>query len=126
MPSIRQTIMDYLGIREERLRGLGLDAKNIQALFPNEKGEYMSANGWRWMRIRVYRTAGIEGNYKVLRPSFGQKLKDAGAPIEAVSKALRHSSTVTTERFYARIRSEKAWDTLEALWERPKISIRAD
>ena len=61
--------------------------------------------------------------FRVLRPSFAQRLKDRGAAIETVSKALRHSSTATTERFYARIRTEKAWNDLERLWETPDIRI---
>ncbi len=44
---------------------------------------------------------------KRLARDMRQKLKDAGAPIEAVSRALRHSSVATTEKYYARIRSEK-------------------
>lgn len=38
--------------------------------------------------------------------------KDRGVPIEVVSKALRHTSTATTEAYYARIRSEAAFEPL--------------
>ena len=37
----------------------------------------------------------------------------------AVSKCLRHTSTKTTERYYARIRSESAFSHLRQLWEAP-------
>lgn len=43
--------------------------------------------------------------------------KDGGAPIEAVSKALRHRNTVTTERYYARMTDEAAFSELEAVFE---------
>jgi len=78
------------------------------------------------MRLKVFREAGIERTaYRTLRPSFAQKLKDRGAPIEAVSRALRHSSTATTERFDARIRTERAWDDLERLWEAPAVRVNS-
>lgn len=42
-----------------------------------------------------------------------------------LSKDLRHSSTATTERFYARIRTERAWDDLERLWEAPTVRVNS-
>src|SRR5206468_472073 len=82
----------------------------VEGLIPNESGECYSEAGWRRRRAKTFAEAGIaRANFRVLRPSFAQRLKDRGAPIEAVSKALRHSSTATTERFYARIRTERAW-----------------
>jgi len=44
----------------------------------------------------------------------GQIAKDRGASIEAVARALRHSTTKTTERYYARVQTEDAF----AEWER--------
>ncbi len=49
--------------------------------------------------------------------------KTGGAPIEAVGKAPRQSSAATTERFYARICSEREWDDLEHVWDTP---VRVD
>jgi len=40
-----------------------------------------------------------------------------GVPIEEVSKALRHTSTLTTERFYSRVRLETAFSHMRQLWE---------
>jgi integrase len=108
-----------LDLREKRLRYIGLDASKVEPLFPTVTGGYYTAGSWREIRRRRYKELGIEGNNRALRPSFGQRLKDAGASIEAVSRALRHANTMTTERFYARIRTEKAWDSLETLWESP-------
>jgi len=53
---------------------------------------------------------------KTFRATFGQAAKDRGASIEAVSRALRHRSTRTTEQYYARIRTETAFQELENLW----------
>lgn len=122
-PSLRPYVADYLDVRARHLREIGLDPDAVEPLFPNENGQHYTANGWRTARWKVFRELGIDGNYRVLRASFGQKLKDAGAPIEAVSKALRHTTVATTEKFYARIRSNRAWDALERAWETPQVDV---
>ncbi len=71
----------------------------------------------------LYRSPRSVSKSSRLRASFGQRLKDAGAPIEAVSKALRHTTVATTEKFYARIRSNRAWDALERAWETPRVDV---
>jgi len=125
-PSARPHVLDFLEVRTRRLRDLGLDPSKVEALIPNESGACYSEAGWRRRRAKTFAEAGIErANFRVLRPSFAQRLKDRGAPIEAVSKALRHSSTATTERFYARIRTERAWDDLERVWETPVVRVNS-
>lgn len=118
--SVRPAVLDYLDARERRLRTLELDPARVEPLIPNADGRTYSEAFWRQVRLRVFREAGLDRtSFRVLRPSFAQKLKDHGAPIEAVSRALRHSSTATTEKFYARIRSRAAWDVLERAWDAP-------
>lgn len=125
-PSVRPHVLDYLDARARRLRDLGLEPEAVEALIPNDRGDCYSEAGWRQRRLKTFADAGIErANFRVLRPSFAQRLKDRNAPIEAVSKALRHSSTATTERFYARIRTERAWDDLERLWEAPTVQVNS-
>jgi hypothetical protein len=51
--------------------------------------------------------------------TFAQAAVDRGAPIEAVSRALRHESTKTTEAYYACIRAEGACAEIEEAFERP-------
>lgn len=125
-PSVRPNVLDFLEARARRLRDLGFDPSRSEALIPNDIGSFYSEAGWRKRRLKTFREAGIErANFRILRPSFAQRLKDRGAPIEAVSKALRHSSTATTERFYARIRTERAWDDLERVWEAPVLRVNS-
>ncbi len=125
-PSLRPHVLDFLEARARRLRNLGLEPSKVEALIPNERGSPYTEAGWRRRRPKTFREAGIErANFRILRPSFAQRLKDRGAPIEAVSKALRHSSTATTERFYARIRTERAWDDLERVWEAPVLQVNS-
>ena len=37
--------------------------------------------------------------------------------------ALRHQTVVTTEQFYARVRTDRAWDALEELWNKPEVRV---
>lgn len=120
-PSVRPLLLEYLESRLARIRELGLVPEAVEPLFPNENGEYYSEPGWRMARWKTFQKAGIEANYKVLRASFAQKLKDNGAPIENVSAALRHKTVATTEQFYVRVRTERAWDALEDLWNGPPL-----
>ena len=116
--SLRPHVLRYLDARARRLGDLGSGPEEVEALIPNDRGAYYSEAGWRRRRLKTFAEAGIgQANFRELRPTFAQRLKDRGAPIEMVSKALRHSSTATTERFYARIRSERAWLELERVWE---------
>ncbi len=120
-PSVRPFLQEYLVSRLARIREIGLASEVVEPLFPNENGGYYSEPGWRMARWKTFQKAGIEANYKVLRASFAQKLKDNGAPIENVSAALRHKTVATTEQFYARVRTERAWDALEDIWNGPTI-----
>jgi integrase len=56
---------------------------------------------------------------KTFRATFAQNAVDHGAPIEAVSRAMRHRTTRTTEQFYARIRAENAFAEINQAFERP-------
>lgn len=44
--------------------------------------------------------------------------------IEAVSRALRHASTETTEAFYARIRADDAFHESEKAFDEPEVWAR--
>ncbi len=70
------------------------------------------------------RTSGVGfRGLKTFRATFAQAAKDAGAPIEAVSRALRHRTTKTTEAFYARIRADDAFREIDWAFERPPVKI---
>ncbi len=120
-PSLRPFILDYFDQRGKRLTELGLG--DAEPLFPNENGRFYSEAGWRGARMKVFRVADIDGDYRVLRSSFGQKLIDAGATLQDVSRALRHSSTVVTQKHYCNVRAPHAWSKLEAAWERPNLRV---
>jgi integrase len=116
MPGAGPALLEYLRTRDEHLRQTGLNPDEVEPLFPYIRKDgrvvYWTQQLWTKMKASVERVTGIRFKWKDCRPSYAQMLKDKGASIEDVSKALRHSSTVTTERFYARVRSETAFSRL--------------
>ncbi len=67
----------------------------------------------RKLKGNLERISGVRFSLKTFRAIMAQQAKDRGAFIEAVSKALRHSNTRTTEDYYARIRTDDAFAELE-------------
>lgn len=114
----RLYVMDYLQQRDEYMRQHGL--QESEQLIPRitAKGvtHYYSSNHFRKLKGEVQRLSGIEFRLKDFRSTYAQLLKDKGLAIEKVSKVLGHSSTETTERFYARIRDVSIFDDINNLW----------
>ena len=79
---------------------------------------HYNANRLRTMAQKLSEDTGIPFQIKMLRASCGQFLKDMGADIETVSKFLGHSSTKTTERFYARLRDEHMFREINSLFQK--------
>ena len=75
------------------------------------------------MKADFERVSEVAFKWRDLRATFAQMAKDQGVPIEVVSKSLRHSSTTTTETWYARIRSESAFSLMRRVWEAPVAEI---
>ena len=75
------------------------------------------------LKRKLAERSGVRFSIKTFRTTFAQLAKDHGASIEAVSKALRHRSTKTTEAYYARIRAEDAFADLERAFERPVVRV---
>jgi len=125
MPGALPVLRAYLETRTRILREKGLNPAEVEPLFP-----YFAKDGsvgcWGhqiWIRLKshIELASGTKFKWKEMRPTFAQKSVDLGVPIEAVSKALRHRSTTTTEEYYARIRSESAFSKLRQAWEAPVV-----
>src|SRR5438046_8237209 len=80
----------------------------------------------RKLKARMERESGVRFHLRTLRPTFAQTAKDARVSIEAVSRALRHGSTRTTEAYYARIRGEDAFREIERAFERPTVKLEPE
>ncbi|MEM0343651.1 MAG: site-specific integrase [Thermoplasmata archaeon] len=119
MPGCEDLLEEYLNKRQEVL--LAYDAATVEALFPfisrNGKVGNWSAAMWAKLKAHIELASGVSFRWKDFRPTLAQVCKDAGAPIEAISKVLRHSSSMTTERYYARIRPESAFSQVRAAWQ---------
>jgi integrase len=110
-------------------RRCGAKPAEVEALFPyvTKRGRvgHWSAAMWAKLKKQVEIASGVEFRWKDFRPTYAQRLKDMGAPIEAVSKCLRHTDTGTTERYYARIRSETAFSQARQVWETPVAKFQS-
>ena len=115
LPPGRKPLLDFLGERRAYLQEHGYT--ECEPLFPfisvSGKLGYWSEGMWGKVKAMAKEHSGIEFNIRILRATFGQICKDRGAPIESVSKAMRHRTTKTTEIYYARIRTEHAFRDLE-------------
>ena len=114
----RRAIAEYLVERREYLdlHGVGECEPLIPVAYANGRVGYWSDGMWTKAKADAVRWTGISFRIQELRATFAQMCKDRGAPIEAVSRALRHGSTKTTETYYARIRTEHAFRELEKVF----------
>jgi integrase len=122
LPFAEQAVLDYL---EERRAFLG--SEDHEALLPMRWSDgtlsYWSEAALRKLIREVSRISGVRFSLKDLRSTFAQMAKDRGAEIEAVSRALRHGSTRTTELYYARMRPEEAFRELRRAFETPEVRL---
>ena len=114
-PEIRSILTSYLQVREKYIM---MNNVNTKVLFPSptSKDSYMSENSLRRIKQNVEEDIGEKFDFRKLRRTFGQQLVDAGVDIESVSVAVGHACTVTTERSYARKRSETANEKIMGSW----------
>jgi len=125
LPSAREAIMDFLAEREAYL-----DGEPCEALIPYQRvsgdiGPWSEAM-LRKLKAQMERVSGVRFHLRTFRPTFAQTAKDAGVSIEAVSRALRHGSTRTTEAYYARIRGDDAFREIERAFEHPVVSLESE
>jgi integrase len=75
------------------------------------------------LKAELARASGVDFSLKSFRATFAQSLKDRGVRGEAVSRAMRHASTLTTERYYARLRASDAFREIERAFEKPFVRV---
>ncbi len=120
LPFARDAVRDFLDERRAFLAG-----EDHEALIPYRRFDgtldYWPAAMLRKLKAEIARLSGVRFSLKTFRATFAQMAKDRHVPIESVSRAMRHGSTKTTERFYARIRAEDAFRELERAFETPEV-----
>ena len=94
-------LRDFL---EEREKYLGDESH--EALIPLRRKDgtlgYWSEGLMRKLKGQIERRSKVKFHLKTFRATFGQMAIDANASLDAVSVSMRHRTTQTTERFYAR------------------------
>jgi integrase len=122
LPSGREVLAEFLASRSEYLA-----RDPCEALIPYRRRSGQigpwSAAMLRKVKADLERISGVRFHLKTFRATFGQNAIDAGARIEAVSRAMRHKSTKTTEAFYARIRADRAFQEIEAAFNKPAVGL---
>ena len=112
LPVGKDALVEFLDARDAYLAG-----EPCEALIPYRRAAGYtgpwSAAMLRKLKAELERLSGVRFHLKTFRATFGQSAIDAGVRIEAVSRALRHKSTRTTEAFYARIRTDRAFREIE-------------
>ena len=120
-PEIRPLLSNYLRLRGLWAEEMDLDSK---ALFPSSHSEdgYLVGNTLRNIKKIVVEDSGVEFDFRKLRRTFGQNLLDSGIKLDSVSVLMGHSTTNTTEKFYARRKNSQAVEDVQKMWgsERPK------
>lgn len=85
---------------------------------------YQNQSFLRW-KCEVEESTGIKFNFRMLRRTHGQHLRDRDVPMDAISKLMGHTSTVTTEKYYARIRDEHAFQLAEEAWSQLPVLVNS-
>jgi len=118
LPPARDAVAEFLRERKRHLRAAGVTT--CEALVPkisDGAAGYWTDGMWGKVKAAAVSWSGIRFRIQALRATFGQMCIDWGGRPDAVSRALRHKTTRTTEIYYARIRSDHAFRLLEQAYE---------
>ena len=106
IPRFIPIIEKYLAWRRSYLEFNGRDCEYM--FFSLDGFEMLSDKTIRQIRNKAEEDLGIRFDGRKCRRSYGQYLLDHNVDLEVVSSLMGHSTTKTTEEYYARIRSHMA------------------
>ena len=114
-PEIRQLVLTYLLARQKWMADFSVDSPS---LFPSKESEdgFLAGNTIRQIKKVVEDDIGVKFELRQCRRTFGQRNLDRGLDIESASVLMGHATTNTTERFYSRMKLERAQDNLKKVW----------
>ena len=78
---------------------------------------YYTQAEWAKVKAQLEENSGVRFKLKDFRSTFCQQSIDKGAKPSSVSKIMGHSNSVTTERFYGRIKDKAACDNMQRAWK---------
>jgi integrase len=118
LPPARATVLEFLKVRERYLADFGVTyCEPLVPKVTESVADYWTDGMWGKIKARAERWCGIKFRMQTLRATFGQMCIDWGGRPDAVSRALRHKTTRTTELYYARIRPDHAFRLLEEAFD---------
>ena len=108
----QKAFLEYLKDRKKVIVEKGLDPKEVQNVFVNQKGSALTTGGIRYILSRY---TGVEGtkhhiNPHAFRHTFATQLLSNGCDVRVVQELLGHSSISTTQR-YTHVTTEKLIET---------------
>ena len=118
LPPARATVIEFLKERGHYLADSGITC--CEALVPKVTegtADYWTDGMWGKVKAQAESCSGVKFRMQTLRATFGQMCIDWGGRPDAVSRALRHKTTRTTELYYARIRPDHAFRLLEQAYD---------
>lgn len=120
MPQAEEATREFIAERREHLQTRGV--KESKYLIPNISGDKdapYSSNHFRKLKKELQEATGIDFKLKDFRSTFASLTvqKDPNL-MPLVSKQLGHSSTVTTQRFYADMDLVDAGSKLREAWSK--------
>ncbi len=114
----RETVVEFLAERNRYLADAGIES--CEVLVPkiiDGVAGYWTDGMWGKIKAKAEKWSGIRFRIQTLRATFGQMCIDWGGRPDAVSRALRHKTTRTTELYYARIRPDHAFRLLDQAYD---------
>jgi len=122
----RGTVKEFLDERSRYLTDAGAgDCEPLVPKVTDGVAGCWSDGMWGKVKAKAERWCGIRFRIQTLRATFGQMCIDWGGRPDAVSRALRHKTTRTTELYYARIRSDHAFRLLDEAYDSAHRGKRA-
>jgi len=118
LPPARSAVAEFLTERARYLADAGVG--ECEALVPKVTdgiAGYWTDGMWGKVKAKAERWCGFRFRIQTLRATFGQMCIDWGGRPDAVSRALRHKTTRTTELYYARIRADHAFRILDEAYD---------
>ena len=114
----RQPLLDFLEARKRYILSLGHDPRT-DILIPCKHwrtlGIWPDAR-WRALKSMIQKRTSVRFTWQIFRSTFCQWAIDEGAALSAVSKIMGHTTTMTTELHYGRIKDYKAIEEVNRLF----------
>lgn len=123
MDGVEDVLERYLSMRAEKLRSFGIES---DAMFPSFRSdrEFMRQQSFGRLKERVERILGVRFELRDGRRAYGQRMLNAGYPIELVSKSMGHASIETTQKFYADYQERNVLDRIFQMKNDQKIGTK--